>query len=238
MLVIPRLIEAVIRSIFVPSASSVFFKVAAASRRWCSASEQRRDASTTISDKERSPEGAATISDQERRRDASTTFNSLNRFQRKETERFKCFAYDDLVKRDKVNLDIFWLKDESLEDSANLPAPDVIAAEIVEDLEAALANSPRSRRILANPANQRKGCFIRRKAHQAHVRSRPSCDFRYLESKNPFPCPWWFMAELQLGGAIAPGQARDGNKSSLFPFFFGTPIELDAIGGRKNRIGI
>jgi hypothetical protein len=41
--------------------------------------------------------------------------------------------------RDKVNLDIFWLKDESLEDSANLPAPDVIAAEIMEDLEAALA---------------------------------------------------------------------------------------------------
>jgi type I restriction enzyme M protein len=43
-----------------------------------------------------------------------------------------------LVKRDKANLDIFWLKDESLEDSANLPAPDVIAGEIVEDLEAAL----------------------------------------------------------------------------------------------------
>lgn len=61
-----------------------------------------------------------------------------NRHQRSETERFKCFAYDDLVKRDKVNLDVFWLKDESLEDSANLPAPDVIAAEIVEDLEAAL----------------------------------------------------------------------------------------------------
>lgn len=41
--------------------------------------------------------------------------------------------------RDKVNLDIFWLRDESLEDSANLPAPDVLAREIVEDLEAALA---------------------------------------------------------------------------------------------------
>ena len=54
------------------------------------------------------------------------------------SERFKCFAYDDLIKRDKVNLDIFWLKDESLEDSANLPAPDIIAAEIMEDLEAAL----------------------------------------------------------------------------------------------------
>ena len=43
------------------------------------------------------------------------------------------------IKRDKLNLDIFWLKDESLEDSANLPDPDVIAAEIVEDLQAALA---------------------------------------------------------------------------------------------------
>ena len=75
----------------------------------------------------------------EQGRDAPATFSRLNRFDRKESGRFKCFAYDDLVKRDKVNLDIFWLKDESLEDSANLPAPDIIAAEIVEDLEAALA---------------------------------------------------------------------------------------------------
>jgi type I restriction enzyme M protein len=41
--------------------------------------------------------------------------------------------------RDKVNLDIFWLRDESLEDSANLPSPDTLALEIVEDLKAALA---------------------------------------------------------------------------------------------------
>ena len=61
-----------------------------------------------------------------------------NRFQRKETERFRPFEYADLIKRDKANLDIFWLRDESLEDSANLPDPDVIAAEIAEDLEAAL----------------------------------------------------------------------------------------------------
>lgn len=40
--------------------------------------------------------------------------------------------------RDKVNLDIFWLRDESLEDTANLPDPDVIAAEIIEDLRTAL----------------------------------------------------------------------------------------------------
>ena len=55
-----------------------------------------------------------------------------------ESERFKCFTYEELTKRDKANLDIFWLKDESLEDSANLPEPGVLALEITEDLEAAL----------------------------------------------------------------------------------------------------
>jgi type I restriction enzyme M protein len=45
----------------------------------------------------------------------------------------RCPANDELIKRDKASLDIFWLKDESLEDSANLPDPDVIAAEIVDD---------------------------------------------------------------------------------------------------------
>jgi type I restriction enzyme M protein len=67
-----------------------------------------------------------------------TCYHAANRHQRTKSERFKCFTYEDLIKRDKVNLDIFWLKDESLEDSANLPAPDVIAAEIMEDLQAAL----------------------------------------------------------------------------------------------------
>lgn len=63
---------------------------------------------------------------------------SATRHDRVETERFKAFTYDDLLKRDKVNLDIFWLKDEALEESANLPAPDVIAQEIMDDLQAAL----------------------------------------------------------------------------------------------------
>ena len=39
---------------------------------------------------------------------------------------------------DKTNLDIFWLRDESLEDTADLPEPDLLAAEIVEDLQAVL----------------------------------------------------------------------------------------------------
>lgn len=60
------------------------------------------------------------------------------RDQRVETELFKSFTYDELIARDKVNLDITWLRDESLEDIDNLPAPDVIAREIVEDLTAAL----------------------------------------------------------------------------------------------------
>jgi type I restriction enzyme M protein len=58
---------------------------------------------------------------------------------REESERFKRFTYDELVARDKVSLDITWLRDESLEDMENLPPPEVIAQEIVEDLEAALA---------------------------------------------------------------------------------------------------
>jgi type I restriction enzyme M protein len=62
-----------------------------------------------------------------------------NRHKRKKTARFKRFTYDELISRDKANLDIFWLKDDSLEDSANLPDPDVIAAQIVDDLEAALS---------------------------------------------------------------------------------------------------
>ena len=66
------------------------------------------------------------------------SYNPKNRHERKATERFKAFGYDELTKRDKANLDIFWLKDDALEESANLPAPEVIAADIAADLEAAL----------------------------------------------------------------------------------------------------
>jgi type I restriction enzyme M protein len=65
-------------------------------------------------------------------------YNPENRHRRKETERFKSFTYEELIQRDKASLDIFWLKDESLEDSANLPDPDILAREIAENLDAAL----------------------------------------------------------------------------------------------------
>jgi type I restriction enzyme M protein len=58
--------------------------------------------------------------------------------EKKPDGRWRSFAYDELIKRDKVNLDIFWLKDKSLEDSEDLPEPDVLAQEIADDLQTAL----------------------------------------------------------------------------------------------------
>jgi len=52
--------------------------------------------------------------------------------------RWRCYTYDEIINRDKASLDIFWLRDESLEDSANLPDPHILANEIAEDLESAL----------------------------------------------------------------------------------------------------
>ena len=56
----------------------------------------------------------------------------------REGGRWQAFAYDKLEKRDKLNLDLLWLRDSALEDGAHLPDPEVLAAEIVEDLHAAL----------------------------------------------------------------------------------------------------
>jgi type I restriction enzyme M protein len=53
--------------------------------------------------------------------------------------RWRSYAYEELLKRDKLTLDLFWIKDKSLTDTESLPAPEVIAAEIADDLEAALA---------------------------------------------------------------------------------------------------
>ena len=72
-------------------------------------------------------------------------YNPSNRHERVETwsetnpeGRWRVFDYAELMARDKVNLDISWLRDESLEDTDNLPDPDVLAREIVEELRAAL----------------------------------------------------------------------------------------------------
>ena len=74
-------------------------------------------------------------------------YNPENRFKRNETYnvetnpegRWRKFTYDEILARDKTSLDITWLKDKSLTDLENLPEPDDIAVEIIENVESALA---------------------------------------------------------------------------------------------------
>jgi type I restriction enzyme M protein len=84
---------------------------------------------------------------QEDLKDFIHRYNPENRFQREETwsdtnpeGRWRKFTYEELVSRDKTSLDIFWLKDNSLTDLDNLPDPDILATEIVENLAAGLEN--------------------------------------------------------------------------------------------------
>lgn len=72
--------------------------------------------------------------------DFITCYNPENRHERGESERFKYFSYEDLMARDKASLDIFWLKDDSLDNLEDLPPPDVLQQEIIEHLEAALSS--------------------------------------------------------------------------------------------------
>jgi type I restriction enzyme M protein len=51
--------------------------------------------------------------------------------------RWRCYTYDEILKRDKLSLDVFWIKDKSLTDTEALPSPDILAAEIADELEAA-----------------------------------------------------------------------------------------------------
>jgi type I restriction enzyme M protein len=53
--------------------------------------------------------------------------------------RWRSFTFDEIAARDKCSLDVFWLRDESLEDSASLPDPNILAQEIADDLRSALA---------------------------------------------------------------------------------------------------
>ncbi len=72
-------------------------------------------------------------------------YHPANRHKRKETfseknpeGRWRKFNYDEIIIQDKTSLDIFWLKDKSLTDLDNLPDPDVLAREIIENIEAGL----------------------------------------------------------------------------------------------------
>jgi type I restriction enzyme M protein len=84
-------------------------------------------------------------------------FNPGNRYKRSETwspdkpeGRWRRFTYDEIVTRDKASLDIFWLKDKSLADLDNLPEPDELAVEIIENLEAGLESFREIMGVLGN----------------------------------------------------------------------------------------
>lgn len=70
--------------------------------------------------------------------DFITCYHPENRRERIATERFKYYPVEELLARDKASLDIFWLKDESLDNLDDLPPPDVLQQAIIEHLEAAL----------------------------------------------------------------------------------------------------
>ncbi len=63
-----------------------------------------------------------------------------DRTKRKESERFKKFTYDEVIQRDKTNLDITWLKDDSLKELENLPEPEVLLKDIVQNLKSCLTD--------------------------------------------------------------------------------------------------
>jgi type I restriction enzyme M protein len=67
-------------------------------------------------------------------------YRSGRTHERAETDRFRRFPLDALMARDKLNLDLFWLRDDALDDPDLLPPPDEVAAEVVESLEAALSS--------------------------------------------------------------------------------------------------
>ena len=73
-------------------------------------------------------------------------YNLDNLAKRKETwseekdeGRWRKYSYEDIIARDKTSLDIFWIKDKSLTDLDNLPDPDILANEIIENIESGLS---------------------------------------------------------------------------------------------------
>lgn len=72
-------------------------------------------------------------------------YHPNNRYNRYETwseetpeGRFRRFSIDEIMQRDKLSLDIFWLKDKSLADLEHLPPADELADDIIENLQSAL----------------------------------------------------------------------------------------------------
>jgi hypothetical protein len=104
--------------------------------------------------------------------------------ERAETERFRRFALGALMARDKLNLDVFWLKDDALDDPDLLPPPDEVAAEVVKSLEAALASF---RSVAAKLAGAWRKVRLRLAFRLA---GRPSAVYMSCDRHDCAPLPW------------------------------------------------
>ncbi|MBV0893283.1 SAM-dependent methyltransferase [Paracoccus sp. Z118] len=89
-------------------------------------------------------------------------YNHANRHERRETwseetpdGRWRRYGGEELLARDKASLDLFWLKDKSLTDLDNMPEPEDLAEEIIENLEAGLESLRSVLAALRAPANER-----------------------------------------------------------------------------------
>ena len=67
-------------------------------------------------------------------------YSAKNRSKRKKSDRFLSFTYDEISRRDKTNLDIFWVKDQSLEDAEHIPDPSEIVPKIQKELQSAVSS--------------------------------------------------------------------------------------------------
>lgn len=131
--------------------------------------------------------------------------------ERKETERFR---YEKLAQRYKLNLDIFWLKDDSLEDIDSLAKPDVLSAEIVENLEPALAGSGLSERCGSSP----NGIYSIADHDNVLVERQFPRPVSSHAVANAFPCPHEMNGHY-LAQTIAIASFQRG--SHLFVFGYG-----------------
>lgn len=110
-------------------------------------------------------------------------YNPENRYERTETwsednpdGRWRRFDVKDILERDKTSLDLFWIKDKSLADLDNLPDPDELAVDIIENLQSALESFQELQAQLKNSKSDVKGCvngkkFIRKalEKHQKEI---------------------------------------------------------------------
>lgn len=177
--------------------------------------------------------------------------------------RFRAYEYEELLARDKVSLDLTWLRDESLEDSATLPDPDVLAQEIADDLRSALgqiedllgdlAQRPNAAGGRAASSRRFGGAGRGRRRASALGPAGPRADRRSADQRPPSPSPpcvrLLFRVRLLGGprairdvpvgadaGGIYLGLFRTRNTKGVFPGYLLCFLKI--LDGINNRVAV